>query len=193
MKICCNTSGKISNTEENIKKCESFIEKWNWECPGLKTWIVFGDENIELFVDVEHRNYSPKESIEKKEDYYWWDFDNFALRDYTVDSVSYPSDGSSDDPEYVSFEQWYEKNFGIAMLFDSRIHILQSGSHENAHSWEKNFDSLHDDNSILFDLVQLFGTLEIVISKDKDTFKLQCDYHKDWDYFNDNCVKLESI
>ena len=70
------------------------------------------------------------------------------------------------------------KNFGIAMLFDSRIHILQSGSHEMLIPG-KNFDSLHDDNSILFDLVQLFGTLEIVISKDKDTFKLQCDYHED--------------
>jgi len=79
------------------------------------------------------------------------------------------------------------------MLFDSRIHILQSGSHENAHSWEENFDSLHDDNSILFDLVQLFGALEIIISKDEDTFKLQCDYHEDWAHFRDNCVKLEKI
>ena len=87
MKICCNNNGKISNTEENIKKCESFIEKWNWECPGLKTWIVFGDENIELFVDVEHRNYSPKESIEKRRLH--MGFDNFALRDYTVDSFSF--------------------------------------------------------------------------------------------------------
>ena len=168
MKICCNNSWKISATEENIKKCESFIETWDSssypsECPGLKTWIVFGDENIELFVDIEHRNYSPEESIEKEEDYYWWDSDNFSLRDYAVDPSSYPSDGSSDDPEYVSFEQWYEKNFGIAMLFDSRIHILQSGSHEDAHSWIENGDSLHDDNSILFDLVQLFGALEIII------------------------------
>lgn len=49
---------------------------------------------------------------------------------------------------------------------------------------------------------QLFGALEIIISKDEDisgkkinehTFKLQCDYHEDPAHFHYNCVKLESI
>ena len=122
--IRCKNSGKIISNQKNIKKCNEFIEKFDWELSGLNKWIYFGEELIELFVDNYARNNN--EIIENKnDDYYLHSYDNR-------------------EDEMETRDEWYSNNLGIVQLFTTRL----GGDWSD---WAE--ESWADDDTVLFELV----------------------------------------
>ena len=144
---CKNGLGKVPSTDENVALCKSLIEKMDWELSGLNSWIYFGEERIELFVDS-------------------WPRDNDESVDEDDDKYSYSYDTRAEDDLHLTFDEWYEKNAGIDQLISTRID----------QDFELNDDYLDwsDDDGPFEELVKIFGDFILVVESDDNIFEFDC-------------------